>query len=123
MEGAVRNQGFTLLELLVVTSLLALLLSLAYWYLAPIRQKAYLVAGQAYVRSVAIDLEARRDPSTGSLLTHVTDCAQGFGEKPRSVATCTISYPTNSTFVIEATLQGTAASRIRYEEGVLVTLP
>lgn len=118
-----RNQGFTLLELLVVTSLLALFLSLAYWYIAPIRQKAHLVAGQTYVRSVASDLEARRNPSTGSLPTHLTDCTQGFGEKPRSVATCTISYPTNTTFVIEATLQGAAASGIRYEEGVLVTLP
>lgn len=112
-----------MLELIVVTSLLVLLLSLTYWYISPIRQKAHLVAGQAYVRSVATDLEARRDPSTGSLPTQIIDCAQGFGEKPRSVATCTISYPTNTTFVIEATLQGAAASGIRYEEGVLVTLP
>lgn len=118
-----RSQGFSLVELLVVTSFLALLLGLAYWYIAPIRQKAYLVAGQAYVRAVATDLEARRNPSTGSLPTHLTDCTHGFGEKPKSVVTCTISYPTNTTFVIEATLQGAAASGIRYEEGTLATLP
>jgi len=118
-----RNQGFTLLELLVVTGLLSVLLGLAYWHIAPIRQKALLVAGQAYVRSVATDLEARRNPSTGSLPTQLTDCTQGFGEKPKSVATCTIFYPTSTTFIIEASLRGAVASRIRYEEGNLVTLP
>lgn len=118
-----RSYGFTLLELVVATGLVTLLLGLTYWYVAPIRQKALLAAAQAYVRSVAADLEARRHPATGLLPTHITDCAQGFGEKPRSVVTCTISYPTNTTFSVEASLQGAAASRIRYEEGILVTLP
>ncbi|MGQ9510852.1 MAG: prepilin-type N-terminal cleavage/methylation domain-containing protein, partial [Thermaceae bacterium] len=42
------------------------------------------MAAQAYVRNVALSLEASRE-STGSPGLNVTDCTQGFGDKPPSI--------------------------------------
>lgn len=122
---AMGKRGFTLLELLLVTSILGVLISLVYLYIMPVRKKANLLAGQTYVRSVATSLEGARDPATGALNTILTDCTTGFGERPSPVVGCTIYYETPLDFRIEAQLAGAALSRVVYESrtGTLASLP
>jgi len=119
------RSGFTLVELLIVVVLLGLLIGLAFFPTAAARKKANLLAGQSYVRSVATELEARRDPLTGALPTGLTDCTTGFGERPRTVSGCSIAYPDPVNFVIEATLEGAALGRVVYQSqtGALTSLP
>ncbi|WP_207776807.1 prepilin-type N-terminal cleavage/methylation domain-containing protein [Thermus thermophilus] len=119
------RSGFTLLEVLVVTVFIGLFVALSYLPVATARKKAHLVAGQSYVRNVALALEAQRDPSTGALPTHLTDCLSGFGQRPKAVTTCTITYPSNLDFVIEASLNGATLSKVVYKssDGTLTSLP
>ncbi len=113
------------MELLLVVGILGMLMGLVYLYIMPVRKKANLLAGQTYVRSVAPSLEGLRDPATGALATTLTDCTEGFGERPNPVVGCTIHYETPLDFRIEAQLAGAALSRVVYESktGTLAFLP
>lgn len=117
--------GFTLMELLIVMALLGLFLVLSYFPTATARKKAHLLAAESYVRNVALALEAQRDPSTGALPTHLTDCLSGFGQRPKAVTTCTITYPSALDFVIEASLNGALLKKEVYKssDGTLTSLP
>lgn len=83
-----------------------------------------MIAGEAYVRNVAASLEALRD-STGGLPVDLTDCLTGFGYRPRTVSACSISFPTSTDFIIQATLEGANAAKLIYtsEDGNLTRLP
>ncbi|WP_244347494.1 prepilin-type N-terminal cleavage/methylation domain-containing protein [Thermus thermophilus] len=117
--------GFTLMELLIVMVLLGLFLTLSYFPTATARKKANLAAGQSYVRNVALALEAQRDPSTGALPTHLTDCLSGFDQRPKTVTACTITYLNALDYVIEASLDGAALKKVVYKssDGTLTSLP
>ncbi|GAA6762375.1 MULTISPECIES: prepilin-type N-terminal cleavage/methylation domain-containing protein [Thermus] len=116
--------GFTLIELLVVVTLLGFFLALTYLPIATTRKKANLTSAEAYVRNVAVSLEALRDP-TGRLPVHLTDCLTGFGYRPRSISMCSISFPTSMDFVIEAVVDGATITKVIYtsENGKLTHLP
>ncbi|WP_337845498.1 prepilin-type N-terminal cleavage/methylation domain-containing protein [Thermus sp.] len=119
------TKGFALVELLVALVIVLLLLSLLYLAVTPTRKKANLIAGQTYARSVATDLEALREPSTGALPQNLTDCTQGFGAKPSTVVECTISYPDPTNFSIRLRLKGATHSEVVYDgaTGTLAVRP
>ena len=110
-----RPKGFTLLELLVAMTIAVLLLILSLLWLVEARKKAQLTATKVYLRSVATNLEALRNPATGSLPQSVIDCAHNFGTPPSGLANCVISYPDASNYVIQATLAGSPPIRVAYD--------
>ncbi|SDE97344.1 prepilin-type N-terminal cleavage/methylation domain-containing protein [Thermus arciformis] len=117
--------GFTLVELLIVLIFLGIFITFSYSPVASTYKKAHLLAGQSYVRNVALALEAQRDPSTGALPTHLTDCLSGFGQRPSTVKECTITYLDSQDYVIEASLEGADLKKVIYKssDGTLVSLP
>lgn len=105
-------------------SILAILLGIVYFPLATTRKKANLIAGQAYVRSVAASIEGLRD-TAGRLPTHLTDCVTGFGFRPKAITECTILYQNDTDFAIEATLKDAPIRRVIYKssDGSFSSIP
>lgn len=110
------KQGFTLIELLIVITMITLLAAVLLTNVLTTRQKANLTGAQAYVRNVATQLEATRDPLTGTLNPSITTCMSNFGIKPQSITGCSITYTNNiNDFIVTSTLSNAEKNTITYQ--------
>lgn len=110
-----RQQGFTLIELLIVIAIIALLAAVLLTNITAVRQRANLTGAQAYVRNVATQLEATRDPLTGALDTSLNTCTSNFGYKPSTITGCGIAYTNNNNdFIVTTSLSNASKSQIIY---------
>jgi len=110
-----KKQGFTLIELLIVIGIIALLTAVLLTNALTVRQRANLTGAQVYVRGVATQLEATRDPATGALNTSINSCTSNFGSIPSSITGCSIAYTNNANdFIVTTTLSNAGKNGITY---------